>query len=128
MVELQDCKATIYFPEIFHGVNLINPQAFGYFRFSGLLGIVPDMVWTSAGYKPVNPAMTYHPVMNKTAWIPTGSVYSGGVTEIALAPGTLLDESGSLLLSVGIEFGNNAAGEEVVGRKVVGAGKILVVG
>ena len=61
-----DCKATVNFPAMVPGVTLKTQPGMPYVRFIGILGIVPDLVHTPDGYRPVNPEMKYHPLMKKT--------------------------------------------------------------
>jgi hypothetical protein len=66
--------------------------------------------------------------MEKTGWIPMSDFYTGETMEIRLGKGIFLDNTGTLVLSVGIEFRSNLMEEEIVGEKWKGAGKILAVG
>ena len=120
--------ATINFPAMVPGVTLKTQPGMPYVRFLGILGIVPDLVHTPDGYRPVNPDIMYNPLMIKTDWMLTANAHGGSKIEIRLGRGTLLDDSGTLVLLAGVEFGNNLTSTEILAKRGAGGGKILAVG
>ena len=121
-------KATIQFPDYCPEVNLITPWKFPIYRFIIVLGIIPDMIHNGKCYAPANPNMTFHPIQERTDWMNTGEQNNRFSHEIMLEDGTLLDDSGGLVVSVGIEFGKVITNSILQPVKFAGCGKILGVG
>ena len=121
-------SATIELPKLHPGINLQNPWQLPLFRFILCLGIIPDMNLKAAKYCPVKPTMKLNPVKVVTPWYSTKSVFEAMTQVITLKDGIVLDASGTLVLSAGIEFGyglTDSVGEAV---KDAGCGKVLGVG
>ena len=123
-----DLKATLEFLDYYPDLNFITPWKFPIYRFIIVFGIIPDMVFNGKGYAPANPLMTFNPMQQRTDWINTGVKNDKFDHEIRLEDGTLLDASGSLVVSVGIEFGRVITNSIIEPVKYAGCGKILGVG
>ena len=122
------CKASLEFPVLYPGVNLFGHWQLPYYRFIIVMGLVPDMISTLKGYTAVNPLMTFNPVQVRTDWFSAAEEIGSVIREIELATGTLIDASGSLVVSIGIEFGRNLSNRIIEAVRFAGCGKILAVG
>ena len=120
-------RATIYFTEMYPGINFDSPFNYPFFRLIGVLGVLPDMIYTTDGHQPVNRKVQSNPVMTKTDWNNCDEVYPGDHIELQLPEGTIVDDSISLVLSVGIEFGYYKGGGKIGEGSVGRARKILAV-
>ena len=121
-------KATVYFTELFPGVNLLNPWNHPLYRLLVSFGVLQDMVLTKRGYEVTNRGI----IMNKahviTDWHSSNTPLAASILELTLPNNTILDANSSLVLSVGIEFGrmiSNSVSERV---KKAGCGKIIGIG
>ena len=115
-------------PSLHPDINLQNPWKLPLFRFILCLGVIPDMVNIGDGYAPVNPLLKLNPVQFQTPWFSSKSIFDGMSLELRLKDGVVLDNTGTVVLSVAIEFGyglTDSIGEAV---KDAGCGKILGLG
>src|SRR5206468_4299726 len=92
------------FPELHPTITLKNPWNLPMYRFVLALGNVPDMIFEK-GYMPANPSMKYADETVMTGWKPSNANFPAFSESIRLSDQVVLDDSGSLLLSLGIEFG-----------------------
>ena len=127
-ISRSELSATISLPKLHPGINLQNPWELPLFRFIICLGIIPDMNLKSGKYIQVNPKMLLNPVKVVTRWHSTKSVFEGITKVITLNDGIVLDASGTLILSVGIEFGYGLTDSIAEAVKDAGSGRILGVG
>ena len=123
-----DLKATLEFPDYYPDVNFITPWKFPIYRFIIVFGIIPDMIFNGKGYAPANSQMTFNPMQYRTDWINTSVQNLKFSHEIRLEDGTILDDTGTLAVSVGIEFGRVITNSIIEPVKYAGCGKILGVG
>jgi len=121
-------SARLKIHELVPGINFFVPGKYPFFSITAVLGIVPDLFFSEAGYKPSSKAYDdLGPLESSTEW---HSVMEGAeATELDLqltngAP----DESFSLMLSVGIRFGTIGIGGAIQQIPHAGAAKILAVG
>ena len=121
-------RATLSFPGLYPKINMTNPWNQHYFRFVSLLGIVPDMIHTPEGYKPANEAVTCNSVKDVSEWFFTANVCPERIVSLIFGADSFLDANGSLIVSVGIEFGNVGYNGLIKPVKLIGCGKILGVG
>ena len=122
-----EVKATVNFPELHPTITLKNPWNLPMFRFVLALGNIPDMIY-NIGYVPSNPLMKYANATVFTSWQSSNAILTAFSEVIQLSNLVNLDDSGTLLLSVGIEFGVTVADGVVVPVKHAGCAKILGVG
>ena len=120
-----ECKSAITIPALIPGINFFNPWNLPVCRFITGLGIIPDMVFSENGYVQLNPLMKLYVEQNRTGWISSKASYPGTVLEVQLTNGSALDASGSLVLSVGIEFGTVVTDGLIQPVKYMGSGKVL---
>jgi hypothetical protein len=125
-------SATVSLPRINTSTNLQNIKRLPYFRLIISLGTVSDMIYNPDGlvynYQPIN--VKLNNVSNSTLsdWHSTNDVLPAHVlsvqlNEIAIP---LLTDDVTVLLSMGIEFGNVGFGGVIEPVKHAGCGKILL--
>ena len=115
--------ATVKFPELRQGINFFPPGTFGYYRFIAVIGIVSDVKFVNKKYKPINPLENYNPVQYRTDWFKQGVVFPE--IEIKLNSGIQIDDACTMILSVGIEFGNSPFNGVIQAVKYFGCAKVL---
>jgi hypothetical protein len=90
-----------------------------------MLGVVPDLFYSSTGYVPSSTAYdTLVPSITETAWMPVLEKSAAITMSIALTT-KLPDEHFILLLSLGIRFGTLKTTNDVEQVKYVGSAKVL---
>ena len=120
-----ELSASVILPGIFPGINFSNPWNLPLYRIIVGLGIVPDMVLTDHGYSPVNPLMQLNVEQVRTGWIGVETKSKKSALNVSLDANSMLDESGTLVLSVGIEFGKEVAAQVIKPVKNTGSAKVL---
>ena len=123
-----DRSAMLYFPEMYPNINLKNPWNQQFFRIISVLGILPDMVYTIHGYMQANKAVQYNPVQEISPWMPVNEVFAATVVHLQLGAESFLDDSGKLIVTIGIEFGKAQSQGVIMPGKYLGSAKILAVG
>ena len=126
-ISRSEFKVTLKIPSLTPGINFFNPWNLPVYRFIAVLGIIPDMILTDTGYAAANPLMKFYVEQSRTVWIPAGTTFNGTQLEIQLPGDTVLDESGTLVLSLGIEFGTVVSNSLIQAVKHMGCAKVLVV-
>ena len=121
-------RVSLLFPELFPGINLHCPANVTHYRFISVLGIIPDVVYSGDGYMQASEAIRYNPVSYMSDWYKTDAVSPEKVVEISLAGDSYLDDSGSLIVSVGIEFGRMVTNTLIEPVKHSGCAKVLGLG
>ena len=117
--------ATVNLQDLIPGINLISPWNFQLYRIIMGFGIVPDIQLGEYGYGPVNPALACFPVKAQTEWASLQNVRPGDQHILQLSPENNFDDSCSLVLSIGIEFGTLITNSLIQPIKNVGCAKIL---
>ncbi|MDP4265771.1 MAG: hypothetical protein Q8941_24855, partial [Bacteroidota bacterium] len=120
-----ELSARIDIPALLPGINFFAPP--GKYAVYGLvasMGILPDIFYTTHGYKPPATYQNAAPATQRTAWYPLlkGSPATG--LELNL-PAAAPDIAFSLILSIGICFGVMSGTDEPDQVKYAGAAKIL---
>jgi hypothetical protein len=123
-----ELKANLQFPDLYPGSNFANPNKLPVYRFIISLGVVADMVWTSTGYIQQNEAVKFNPVQITTAWLSALQVFPATAFELQLRDDTVFDDSCTLVLAIGIEFGSGGRNGVVKGVKYAGCAKVLGMG
>ena len=121
-------KAEVSFPELFQGSNLKNPSGLPYFKIICSMAIATDMVWSVNGYVPKNDQVQLNPVNTSTGWISTTQGLPPTKFHLPLPAGSFLDETATLIVAIGIDFGYATTNEEIKSVKYGGSAKILAVG
>jgi len=123
---LRDTRsARIDIPELLPGINFFAPDKHPMFRITAVLGIVPDVFYTSIKYKPSsNSYRDNDVVIVDTDWRAVRK--NAPATTLEMTHPTLPpDQSFSLVLSIGICFGTMSDATTVQQVKYAGAAKIL---
>lgn len=124
-ISRSNLSATIVVPELMNKINFDTPAGFPLYRVIAVLGIVPDMIRGATEYEPVNNRIIYAPRQDQTDWIAVKSKPTSRSLNIQLLENSNFDDSCSLILCVGIEFGKYVSDELVTPGKDVGSAKIL---
>ena len=123
-----ELKVTLFLPELFPKINLLNPWNLGWYRIILVLGIIPDMAWDQFAYQQVNELVQYSPVKNISEWMETNVPAHEKIVTLQLSDRAFLDDSGSMVVSIGIEFGTMLTDTIIQPMKYAGCAKILGVG
>ena len=124
-IDRNNLKANLQFPYLFPGSNFSNLKKLPMYRFIISLGVVADMVWTSNGYVQQNEAVKFNPAQVTTAWLSAMEVFTARGFELQLREETVFDNSCTLVLAIGIEFGSAGKNGIVKGVKYAGCAKVL---
>jgi len=119
-------NAIVQLPNLIPGINFYIPGAYPLFRIIAEVGVVPDMVYTLLGYQPANINTNLYHTSVATDWASTAVAFPTQTLELTLNNNVNLDETSSLMLSAGIEFGMPVTDSLVVPIKNVGCAKILL--
>ena len=120
-----ECKAVIQLPALIPGLNFFPLSSLPMFRFIVQLGIVPDMVHGPLNqYEQANTSMKTGSIDIYTDFYPTAVKYQGQSLELSITDHNL-DDTGTLLLSIGIEFGKVGYDNDVNPVAYAGAAKVL---
>jgi hypothetical protein len=117
-------SATIEIPSLVHGINLMPPQKHAMFQVVATLGIVPDMKYTKDGHTPVNEFAAGY-ASAKTPWQAVKGGLEPTTLELTIPNPPANGEALSLVLSVGIAFGEMITNTVVDQVRRAGAAKIL---
>ena len=127
----ESLSATVSLPLINASTDVQNIQRLPYFRLIVCLGLVSDMRYNEYGlihkYEPVNEESNGTSMSVLSDWHVTSDVLPAQImlvqfNETAI---TSLTDDVTVLLSMGIEFGNVVSGGEIMPVKHAGCGKIL---
>ena len=122
-----DLKVNLVFPTIFPKINIESPWNLGYYRFIVVMGIIPDMASTKYGYAQASEEVTYNTVDDISGWYQLDLAAPRRNIELRLEDPVFLDETGSMVVSIGIEFGK-MLNDTVQPVKYTGCAKILGLG
>lgn len=117
--------AQLTIPALVPGINFFPPPHQSVYSMVAVWGILPDVFFTEGKYLPSSPsysALTY--TMASTPWQSVADTSPETSLQLALTfepP----DEFYSLMLSIGIRYGELRNTDEVVQRRYVGSAKIL---
>jgi hypothetical protein len=120
----ENLNAVVVIPELLPGINLLNPQKYPRYRFITVLGVVPDIVFQGKGYETIRKGK----ISARTDWIIAATPFPGQSLTLQLTETAGLDETSSLMLTIGIEFGDLLTDNLVNPVKHAGAAKILSMG
>ena len=120
-----DCSAKIDLPSLLPGINFVVPGKFPFFSLTVVLGIIPDFVFHKYGYKTLGKYDFQFPAYKQTEWHLTTVGSTPQSIQLKIDK-KIPDQSYSLIVSVGIRFGNPGV-KEVEQIKHAGAAKILAV-
>ena len=118
-------SAILELPEMNPGLDFYIPGRLPLFSITAVLGVVPDMVHTPFGYRPAKPETRFTTVSESTEWASTAISFPAQSLQLSLPKDLGLDDSSSLMLSVGISFGMPITNSIVDIIKNTGCAKIL---
>jgi hypothetical protein len=124
-------SATVSLPRINNSTNLQNIQRLPYFRLIISLGTMSDMMYSPDGliynYQPIDDALNDVSHSTLSDWHSANDVLPAHVLSVQLTEKAipLLTDDVTVLLSMGIEFGNVGFGGVIEPVKHAGCGKIL---
>ena len=127
-ISRSESKATVTFPDLYPGINIQSHWNFGLCRFIITLGLIPDLVHSDKGYKTACSDFTPAHSTRQGEWLSASSKIDAFSMEVFLSQGAKFNESVSLLLSVGIEFGMHISESVIQPVKHAGCAMILGVG
>jgi hypothetical protein len=115
--------AKVIIPQLLPGINFYVPEKYPLYRFTIVLGTVPDLQYTGYGYQPARIYQAgYKAADSEWYHVLKGSPALVLETETFTAPFT---GSFSAILSIGIQFGTMGGGDTVQQIKYAGSGKVL---
>jgi len=129
-IDRETLQATVTFPRINTDMDLVNIQRLPYFRLIVSLGSVSDILFAPTAltnYQAANYDLQGLSVSNTGAWHSTNDRLPEQAMTVQFEERSraLLTNDITLLLSIGVEFGNVGFGGEIVEVKRAGCGKIL---
>ena len=118
-------SASIHFPALTPQINLHVPGSWPMYSLVATIGIVPDLYYQPAGYRPSSDK--YHEFGTEVGFSDWYTTMNGSpaVTLTVKYPGAPPDEQHSVILSVGIRFGTMRDSIKVEQVPHTGAAKIL---
>ncbi|MGB8192527.1 MAG: hypothetical protein WCF67_11445 [Chitinophagaceae bacterium] len=127
-LDKKNLSASIDIPALIPGINFfVPPGRHPLYSIIAVLGIIPDILFTTHGYKPL--ATQSNPAHAASSWYPASKGSQATVLEVSLQGQDLelTASSFSIMLSIGICFGTVGINDEVEQVKYAGAAKVLVV-
>jgi hypothetical protein len=121
-------KASLDIPALVPRINFFVPWNYPYYGLQVCLGVIPDLFYDKSmkSYKPDHGYDRYKPQLAETEWYPVSE--GSPATSLQLNwPAVPPDQQFSLVLSVGIRYGNIGLGNKIVQVKYGGAAKVLEV-
>ena len=130
-IDRSGAKATVQIPEVLPGINFINPWPYSTFRFILCIGAIYDIGphISRKDYEVKHAEGNTGVKLVRTEWIATDSKTPGRSIELQLQPmvAAAVDDSTTIIVSIGIEFGTQSF-TEIKPVKHVGCAKFLAVG
>ncbi|SFE62480.1 hypothetical protein SAMN05518672_108145 [Chitinophaga sp. CF118] len=118
-IDKQTGSAWVQFPNLTPEINLFIPWQYPVFRFIISLQAVRDLHHDYANNDTMAAPVVY------TAWKPTAQNYTGERIAVQFEEGWEMDDSWTLILSVGLEIGNPISNNYTAIAKRAGSAKIL---
>lgn len=131
-VDRKTLTATVVFPRINTESHLVNFQRLPYFRLITSLGTVSDMHYKpvlQTNYDAVNSDLHGYSVSKMSEWHSTNNIIVEQTFELEFDQQfkSLVTDDITLLVCIGMEFGNVAFGGSIVEVKRAGCAKVLKV-
>ena len=132
VVDRETLTATVVFPRINTESHLVNFQRLPYFRLIACLGTVSDMHYKpvmQTNYAPVNPKLHGFSTSKMSEWHSTNNIIEEQtfVLQFDEFYREMVTNDITMLVSVGMEFGNVAFGGSIVEVKRAGCGRVIKV-
>lgn len=127
-LDREQLSAKVTFDRMQPDNDLLNFRQLPYYRLLATLGTVSDMVAKPTGYEPVVPELHAASVMVSSEWMPASAAREAVSLELHMGDevGYLTDDV-TVVLSVGIEFGETGIDGKPAPVKYAGCGKVLKV-
>lgn len=128
-ISREQLSATVVLPDLAPGINFYIPGKYPLFRFVVLLETMPDMVHgPNKIYEPSIDRTEYNSSFFRSEWASTSKYYTGQQVELPLRENVVIDDTCSLVLAIGIEFGRPVTNLLVDEIKHAGCAKLLALG
>ena len=124
-ISRDNLMAKIVLPDLIPGVNFTPIPKAALYRIILCFGVIPDVVRGQYQYEPASSAMGFFPNQVQTGWASTAIMRKREELIIQLSELSNFDDTGSLILSIGIEFATRMTAEIIKPMKNMGCGKIL---
>ena len=123
-------KASVTFPRICPGTDIHNLQKLPFFRLIVSLGIISDLAIYHTEFLPLVPELHGTCEIHTGAWYNTSGVVEEQTVELVFDAQKLakLNDSCTLILSIGIEFGKLNMLNQTEAVKYAGCARVLKVG
>jgi len=124
-------KAVVTIPRINTDIDLQNLQKLPFFRLIVVIGAISDMAYNTTvdEYEPLVDDLHGHSVVLTGEWQTTQTILPEQTLTVQMNPTEIaaMNDSVTVLLSMGVEFGNVGFTEEPVEVKYAGCGKVIAV-
>lgn len=125
-------QATVTFPRINTAMDLVNLQRLPYFRLIVCLGTVSDLVYNPSlfsNYIPLNSDLQGLSVSTTSEWYSTNDILSEQklIVKFEQKFSSFFSNDLTVILGIGVEFGNVGFGGQIIEVKRAGGAKILAV-
>ena len=127
VISREDLTATINFTDLYPKITLMNPWELPVYRFYFCMAVVKDKRYTKYGYQDENDAIRFSNACQKTGWLSYQENFSASELKLKFNDNSIIDESCTLVVAVGIEFGKLMSFTEVKTQNA-GCAKIVGVG
>jgi hypothetical protein len=121
----EEKTATLKMPQLFPSINFSPVANFPFYKWIGVLGVIPDIIFKGKGYIPVTNLLP-EPCFVESDWLPVKEKADAFSMELSLKEDTI-DTSCSLMLTLGISFGIIRSSLNIEPVQHAGAGKVIAV-
>lgn len=118
-------SAVVRFPELVPGLHLVSPENFPYYKLVVSLGVMPDLFWDQSKYMPADPGYIYGGNAVYSSWYPLLEGSPATELKISLAGGLPKSNQYSLVLGVGICYGQLVGANHIKLSHGAGSAKVL---
>lgn len=120
-------SANMVLPALLPEIHLYHPWKYSYYRFIVGLGVAPNLHFTDSypPYQPLDPFPSVQSVSKTTSWQQTKAIFEEQHPDIALPNNTPLPDSYTLILTIGIEFGDLSINGQIEPVRYAGCAKVL---
>ena len=130
-LEREELKAVVTIPRINTDIDLQNIQKLPFFRLIVVIGTISDMAYnpTVNEYEPLVEGLHGHSAVLTGEWQTTQTILPEQTMTVQMHPTEIaeMNDKVTVLLSMGVEFGNVGYTDEPVEVKNAGCGKVLKV-
>ncbi len=122
----EEAGVNIIIPPLIPEIHLKNPFNQPFFNILVCLGKVSDVKYSASSeqYLPVHLYGNSAYIHYSTDWQTVSAPFPGQAIALKFPDNRMLDENDTLILSVGIDFGNLNVERQIVSKKYIGCAKI----